>query len=71
MKLNKKQLDVVATVLGAVAGIATVLGTQQIINPRLAGTISGVSTVLLGVVTQRPADSHPTTEEVEQGESNG
>lgn len=70
MKLNKKQLDVLSTILGAIAGIATVLGTQEVINPKLAGTVGGVATVMLGVVTQRPADAHPTTEEVEQGGNN-
>lgn len=67
MKLNKKQLDILGTVLGVVVGTATVLGTYEIINPKVAGAVGGVATVFLGVVTQRPANTHPTTEEVEEG----
>lgn len=71
MKLNKKQLDILASVFGAVAGIATVLGTQQVIDSKIAGTVGGISTVLLGVIAQRPADAHPTTEDIEEGRKDG
>jgi len=67
-KFNKNQLDLLATILGAIAGIFTVLGTQQVISPKVAGTVSGIATVLLGIIVQRPADKRPTTEEVEEKE---
>lgn len=66
MKLNKNQLDLLATIFGAIAGISTVLATQQVGNPKVIGTIGGVSTVLLGVITQRPANASPTTEDIEE-----
>lgn len=67
--LNKKQLDLLATAFGAIAGVCTVLATQQVGNPQVIGTVGGVSTVMLGVVTQRPANKSPTTEEVEEEET--
>lgn len=66
MKLNKNQLDTLATIFGAIAGICGVLLTQEIGDRKTLGTVGGVSTVLLGIVTQRPADAHPTTEDVEE-----
>lgn len=66
IKLNKNQLDTLATIFGAIAGICTVFVTQNVGDARAVGTIGGVSTVLLGIVTQRPADAHPTTEDVEE-----
>lgn len=69
LKLNKQQLDFIATVLGVIGGIATVLGTNQVIDGKIAGSVSGVSLVLLGAVTQRPATAKPTTEELEEKES--
>lgn len=66
MRLNKNQLNILGTTLGAIAGIASVLGSQNIISPRIAGAVGGCATVLLGVVVQRPATSHPTTEDVEE-----
>lgn len=68
IKLNKNQLDLLATSFGAIAGICTVLATQQVGNPKVIGTVGGVSTVLLGVITQRPATAMPTTEDVEEEE---
>ncbi len=66
IKLNKKQLDFLGTGLGLIAGIATVLTTQGVISGKVGGTVSGVATVLLGYVVQRPATAEPTTEEVEE-----
>ncbi|ARV58497.1 hypothetical protein BZZ01_07460 [Nostocales cyanobacterium HT-58-2] len=68
MRLNKNQLDLFGTILGVVAGISTVLTTQGVINGKLGGSISGIATVLLGVVVQRPADAEPTTKQVEEEE---
>lgn len=64
-KLNKNQLDLLATIFGAIAGICTVFVTQNVGDRQTVGTIGGVSTVLLGIITQRPADASPTTEDVE------
>lgn len=66
INLNKRQLDLLGTVFGAVAGICTVLITQEVGSPKVLGTIGGVSTVLLGIITQRPTNASPTTEEVEE-----
>ena len=55
MKLNKYQLDLLATIFGTIAGLCSVLVTQEVGNRKVVGTIGGVATVLLGVVSQRPA----------------
>lgn len=65
-KLNKNQLDLLATIFGAIAGICTVLITQDVGDSKTVGTVGGVSTVLLGIITQRPANAHPNTEDVEE-----
>lgn len=61
VNLNNRQLDVLGTALGAIAGISTVLTTQGIIDAKLGETVSGIATVLLGVVVQRPVDRPPTS----------
>lgn len=68
IKLNKPQLDLLATIFGLIAGICTVLINQEVGNSKLIGTIGGISTVALGVIAQRPANALPTTEEVEEEE---
>lgn len=68
MKFNKYQLDLLGTILGAIAGIAAVLVTYDVVPKKVGGSVGGVATVLLGIVTQRPADASPTTEEVEEKE---
>jgi hypothetical protein len=65
-RINKHQLDTLGTLLGLTAGIFTVLGTQEVINPKIAGTVSGIATVCLGYVVQRPVSEHPTTDEAEK-----
>ncbi|MBD2526665.1 hypothetical protein [Nostoc sp. FACHB-133] len=70
MKLNKNQLDLLGTLLGVIAGISTVLTTQGVIDQKVGGSISGIATVLLGIVVQRPADAKPTTEDLENEEVN-
>jgi len=66
MKFNKNQLDLLATIFGVIAGICLVLTNQQVGDRKLVGTVGGISTVLLGIITQRPADAHPTTEDIEE-----
>ena len=66
MKLNKYQLDLLGTILGAIAGICSVLVTQDVGDRKVVGTVGGVATVILGIVVQRPADAHPTTEDLEE-----
>ncbi len=65
-RLNKNQLDLLATIFGAIAGIATVFITQDLGDRKVVGTVGGCATVLLGIVTQRPANAAPTTEELEE-----
>lgn len=65
MKFDKQQLDRLATFLGAVAGICGVLVANDVLPPKIGGSVGGIATVLLGIITQRPASAHPTTEEVE------
>lgn len=66
MKLNKQQLDQLATLFGLIAGIFTVFGKYQVVPDREAGIVSGISLALLGAIVQRPASSHPTTEDLEE-----
>ena len=66
MKLNKYQLDLLATIFGAIAGICGVLVTQEVGDRKVTGTVGGVATVILGIITQRPADASPTTEDLEE-----
>ena len=66
MKLNKYQLDLLATIFGAIAGICGVLVTQDVGDHKVTGTVGGVATVMLGIITQRPADASPTTEDLEE-----
>ena len=65
-KLSKPQLDTLATLFGAIAGICGVCITQEVGNPKVVGTIGGISTVLLGAVSNRPATASPSTEDVEE-----
>lgn len=65
-KLSKPQLDLLGTVFGVVAGCCGVLVTNQVGDQKIIGTIGGVATVLLGYVTQRPANAHPNTEDIEE-----
>lgn len=71
MRFNKWQLDFLSTVFGLTAGISAVLVTYDVVPKRVGGTIGGISTVLLGYVTQRPTDARPTTEQVEERETRG
>jgi len=66
MKLNKPQLDFLGTVFGLVAGICGVLVTQEVGDRKVVGTVGGCATILLGIITQRPADASPTTEDLEE-----
>jgi hypothetical protein len=64
-RINKRQLDTLGTILGLTAGIFTVLGTQGVVDQKIAGTVSGIATVFLGYVVQRPASERPTTDDAE------
>lgn len=66
LKLNKNQLDTLGTLFGLLAAICSVLLANGVGNPKMVGTIGGISTALLGYVVQRPAEQHPTTEEAEE-----
>ena len=54
--MNKKYMDRLATILGLIAGIAGVLGANDMLNSKVAGTVGGVATVCLGYLVQRPTD---------------
>jgi hypothetical protein len=71
LRINKHQLDTLGTLLGLTAGIFTVLGTQGIVDQKIAGTVSGIATVCLGYVVQRPASKCPTTNQAEQDNITG
>ncbi len=66
MKLSKPQLDILATVLGAIAGICIILDTEEVGNRKLVRVTGGIATVMLGMVANKPATASPTTEEVEE-----
>jgi hypothetical protein len=69
MKLSKRQLDSLATILGIIAGVSGVLVEFEVIPQKIGGAIGGIATIALGYIVQRPADAHPTTEEVEDLEA--
>jgi hypothetical protein len=52
MVIKKEWLNNLGTTFGAIAGVATVLGTSNLVDKNLAGAIGGIATVLLGVVTK-------------------
>lgn len=66
LNLSKKQLDSLSTLVGLTAGISTVLMQQGYLSDRLGGTIAGISVVLLGYLTNKPATARPTTEDLEE-----
>ena len=53
--LEKKQLSLITTSLSAVIGICLVLGSQGYMDQKLANTVSGIGTVLLGLFIQDPS----------------
>lgn len=65
LKFTKPQLDFLGTLCGLIAGICTVLITQEVGDRKLIGTVGGVATVVLGYVVQHPAGKRPTTEDLE------
>ena len=56
-QLNRYQLDKLATLLGIIGGIATILTTNSMIEPNLGGTISGIAFLFLGVITNQSASN--------------
>lgn len=64
--MSQKTLDKLATITGAVAGIASILGSTGLLNQPLAGTVAGIATAVLGYLVQRPsspasADQQPVS----------
>jgi hypothetical protein len=68
LRLNKRQLDALATVFGTVTGISAVLVSSGYLDQKLGGAIGGIFTVLLGVISNRPASASPDTAETEDQE---
>lgn len=71
IKFNKKQLDILASVFGLIAGVSGVFVVNDVAPKKLWGTTGGIATVLLGYITQRPASTRPTTEQAEEQELDG
>lgn len=67
IKLNKRQLDALSTILGLIGGISGVFALNDVGDRKIASTIAGVSTVLLGYITNKPATARPNTEDLEEG----
>jgi hypothetical protein len=55
MVIRKELLNQLGTTFGAIAGIATMLGTNNLVDKNIAGAVGGVATILLGIVTQQPS----------------
>lgn len=53
--MTKIYLDRLATLLGLISGITIVLSTNDMIDRKIGGTISGVCTVITGYIIQSPA----------------
>lgn len=65
MKLNKWQLDCLATLAGFLSGLSLILAANGILPLKIALVISGIGLLLLGQISQKPADLPPTTKELE------
>lgn len=66
LNLNKKQLDFLATIFGLVGGFSGVFAFHEVPPKKLWAILTGICTFLVGFIAQRPAYSHPTTNEVEK-----
>lgn len=67
-RFSKRDLDRLTTLIGIVGMAAGVLTAQGIGDPRLLGSVSGICTGLTGYLIQKPADTHPTTEDLEKND---
>ncbi|BAZ69141.1 hypothetical protein NIES4106_39120 [Fischerella sp. NIES-4106] len=54
--MSQKNLDTASTVLGLIAGVASLLGGTGVIDQQVAGTVGGIATAILGYLVNRPAD---------------
>lgn len=54
MKLNS---DTIATIFGAIAASAQLLGQSGVIDPTTSGTISAIAIALLGWISNKPKTS--------------
>lgn len=54
-----KHRDDLATLFGAIAGICGVLVANGLINPTIGGSIGGIATVFLGVITNYGVNQGP------------
>ena len=64
--MDKNQLNRIQSLLGLLGGISLILAANGYIPNRLGQSISGVSILLIGTFSQKPATEHPTTEDLEQ-----
>ncbi len=71
MKFSKRQLDSIATLLGAIMTTCGILLTYEVGDRKIVGMVGAFALGIHGWVTQKPADAHPTTEEVEDLETSG
>lgn len=69
MKFSKQQLNRLATIVGVICGTLGILGENGYVEARLGRTAAAVGIFLGGVISQQPATAHPTTEEVEDRET--
>jgi len=74
LRLNKYQLDNIASIVGLIGGISVVLTAQGYLEEKFGLSVSGVCVVLNGYLTNKPANASPDTEEaenIEQRKSDG
>lgn len=65
MKLSKTQLDNTSTTIGLITGIIVALTTYDYLPKRQSGCVIAILMVINGYLTNKPAGTHPTTEEAE------
>lgn len=54
MRFTKKQLDNYSTIFGLIGAISLVFTTNDILDKRVGGTITGVCTALVSYCVQKP-----------------
>lgn len=68
LRLNKYQLDNLASLVGLVGGVSVVLTAQGYLKENLGLSISGICVVLNGYLTNKPANARPDTDDAETRE---